>query len=87
MSRYILDTDSLSLYERGHPALLSAFLACHAESTAQVILADPGRTRCGQFSTKMNAEGYRRTEQRLNFTGAETSSRRGRIMSFTRSHT
>jgi predicted nicotinamide N-methyase len=87
LGRFDLIVGSDLLYERGHPALLSAFLACHTESAAQVILADPGRARCGQFSSKMNAEGYSRTEQRLNFAGAETASRRGRIMNFTRRHT
>lgn len=86
LGRFDLIVGSDLLYERGHPALLSAFLACHTESTAQVLLADPGRTRCGQFSTKMSAEGYSHTEQRLDFAGADTPSHRGRIMNFVRSH-
>ena len=86
LGRFDLIVGSDLLYERGHPALLSAFLTCHTESTAQVILADPGRTRCGQFSTMMSAEGYSHTEQRLNFASADTPSPRGRIMNFVRSH-
>ncbi len=45
-----------------------------------------GRTRCGQFSTNMAAEGYIRTDQRLHFAGADTQKPRDRIMSFVRSH-
>ena len=72
------------LYERGHPVLLSAFLACHTESAARVILADPGRSRCGQFSSQMSAAGYSRTEQRFQYAGAEITKSRGRLMSFAR---
>ena len=72
------------LYERGHPALLSAFLACHTESAARVILADPGRSRCGQFSSQMSSAGYSRTEQRFQCAGAEITKPRGRMMSFAR---
>lgn len=82
LGRFDLIVGSDLLYERGHPTLLSTFLACHTESTAQVILADPGRNRCGQFGTKMAAEGYSRSEQRLQLAGATAS--RGRIMSFVR---
>ena len=85
LGRFDLIIGSDLLYEAGHPALLSAFLACHTESAANVILADPGRTHCGQFSTRMAAEGYSRTEQRQHFTGADTPALRGRIMSFARS--
>ncbi len=84
LGRFDLIVGSDLLYERSHPALLSAFLACHTEAAAQVILADPGRKRCGEFSTKMAIEGYTRSEQRLNLTGDTTSSPRGRMMSFVR---
>ena len=82
LGRFDLIVGSDLLYERGHPTMLSTFLACHTEATARVVLADPGRTRCGQFSTKMAAEGYASSNQRLQFAGAMTS--RGRIMSFVR---
>jgi hypothetical protein len=45
-------------------------------------LADPGRTRYGQFSAKMAAEGYTSSEQRLQFAGATAP--QGRLMSFVR---
>lgn len=84
LGRFDLIVGSDLLYERGHPALLAAFLACHANPIAQVILTDPGRTYCGQFSTKMAAQGYTRTERRRHFTGSEPPTSRGRIMSFIR---
>ena len=84
LGRFDLIVGSDLLYERGHPALLSAFLACHTESTAQVILADPGRKRCGQFSSQMNAEGYSRTEQRFHCSGEASAQPHGRMMSFAR---
>jgi len=82
LGRFDLIVGSDLLYEPGHPALLAAFLACHTESAAQVIVADPGRTRCGQFSTKMTAEGYTRGEQRFHFDNPTAP--RGRILSFAR---
>jgi len=85
LGRFDLIVGSDLLYERGHPALLSAFLANHTEAAARVILADPGRKRCGQFSAKMAIEGYTRSEQRLDSTGDPTPSPRGRMMNFVRS--
>jgi len=84
LGRFDLIVGSDLLYERGHPALLSLFLACHTESAAQVILADPGRNRCGQFSNQMSSAGYSRTEQRFHCAGEESSKARGRVMSFAR---
>jgi predicted nicotinamide N-methyase len=84
LGRFDLIVGSDLLYERGHPALLSAFLACHTESAAQVILADPGRKRCGQFSSQMNAAGYSRTEQRFHCSGEASIHPHGRMMSFAR---
>jgi predicted nicotinamide N-methyase len=85
LGRFDLIVGSDLLYERGHPAMLSAFLACHTEASAQVILADPGRKRCGQFSAKMALEGYTRSEQQLDLTVYPMPSQRGRMMSFVRS--
>jgi predicted nicotinamide N-methyase len=84
LGRFDLIVGSDLLYERGHPALLSTFLACHTESAAQIILADPGRKRCGQFSSQMNAAGYSRTEQRFHCSGEASIQPHGRMMSFAR---
>lgn len=84
LGRFDLIVGSDLLYESGHPALLAAFLANHTEAAAQVIVADPGRKLCGQFSAKMAIEGYTRSEQRLDFTGSATAAPRGRMMRFLR---
>lgn len=85
LGRFDLIIGSDLLYERGHPAELAGFLARHAESVAQVLMADPGRSGCGKFSAEMSAEGYTRGEQRLHLPGADSPMARGRIMSFVRS--
>ena len=84
LGRFDLVIGSDLLYERGHPAELSAFLACHTESAAQVIMVDPGRSRCGKFSAEMSGEGYTRTEQPMQLPGADAPTSRGRLMSFVR---
>ncbi len=81
LGRFDIIIGSDLLYERGHPAALSAFLARHAEPAAQVIMVDPGRSYCGRFGTEMGLEGYDRTEQRVCFTDTP---KRGRIMRFVR---
>ena len=85
LGRFDLIIGSDLLYEPGHPVLLSTFLACHSNKISRVILTDPGRSRCGQFSTKMAVEGYTRTEERRYFEGTAASIAKGRILNFSRS--
>lgn len=84
LGRFDLIVGSDLLYERGQPALLADFLTHHTESAAEVILTDPGRSLCGQFSAKMAAEGYTRSERRLRFDESNTEPPRGRVMNFVR---
>lgn len=84
LGRFDLIIGSDVLYERDHPALLAAFLACHANAVARVLMTDPGRRYCGEFNTRMSAQGYSRTERRLRFAGSDLPHPRGRIMSFAR---
>lgn len=84
LGRFDLIVGSDLLYERGQPALLADFLTHHTEPVAQVIVTDPGRSHCGQFGTKMAAEGFTRSERRFDLDGAATRSPRGRMMSFVR---
>ena len=72
------------LYERDHPRLLAGFIAAHAKPRAQVVLADPGRRLCGQFSSAMAKQGYARTEKRMAFAPSDIAPFRSRIMSFVR---
>lgn len=72
------------LYERDHPALLSGFVAQHANPVSEVIVSDPGRPHCGRFAKLMIEQGYVRTDRRFRATGSEGPAPRGRIMSFVR---
>ncbi|MGQ0666100.1 MAG: class I SAM-dependent methyltransferase [Nitrospiraceae bacterium] len=78
LGRFDLIIGSDLLYERDHPALLAGFLAHHASQVCQILLADPGRTYCGQFHTQMTTQGYVRTESRFGLSG--------RLFSFVRTH-
>jgi predicted nicotinamide N-methyase len=84
LGRFDLIIGSDLLYERGHPGLLAGFLASHAKHAAQILLADPGRDRCGQFGSRMALQGYQRTEKRMAFAASDAGPHRGRIMSFVR---
>jgi predicted nicotinamide N-methyase len=72
------------LYERDQPALLAGFLGRHARADAEVVIADPGRAQCGQFSRRLEAQGYARTEKRRALEPGERPPYRGRIMTFRR---
>lgn len=56
------------LYERDHPSLLAEFIRLHARPSCTVLISEPGRGYRGQFSSKLLAQGYTRSEQP--FTGA-----------------
>lgn len=86
LGRFDLIIGSDLLYERDHPSLLAGFLACHANSACEILLADPGRTHCGQFSAKMASQGYACTELRFRLTKSHRSCPRGRFLSFVRTH-
>lgn len=86
LGRFDLIIGSDLLYERDHPALLAGFLASHANPTCQILLADPGRSRCGQFSTHLAAQGYARTDCPLHLPEGSMPFPSGRILSFIRTH-
>lgn len=65
LGRFDLFIGSDLLYERDHAALLAGFIARHANSVAQLLLADPGRGYVRPFSTLMAAQGYTRTAQHM----------------------
>lgn len=71
------------LYERDHPAMLADFLARHARPVARILIADPGRGHRRQFSKRMAAQGYTRSEQPFRIGGCDID-RKGRILSFAR---
>lgn len=84
LGRFDLIIGSDLLYERNHPALLAGFLADHARPTCQILLADPGRNRCGQISAKLISQGYGCTEMPLEFGEPHRPSHRGRLLNFVR---
>ena len=55
----------------------------HDAAVEEVLVADPGRGYRGQFSKRLVAEGFARTEMPCRAGGAEIESK-GRILRFTR---
>lgn len=86
LGRFDLIIGSDLLYERTHPALLAAFLADHAKPICQILLADPGRNRCGQISAKLISQGYGCMGLRLELRESHKPSHRGRLLNFVRGH-
>lgn len=86
LGRFDLIIGSDLLYERDLPATLAGFLADHANPNCQILLADPGRHRCGEFTSAMATQQYNRTEWRLRFTDRTQPFYQGRLLSFTRAH-
>jgi predicted nicotinamide N-methyase len=86
LERFDLIIGSDLLYERDHPSLLAGFLSVHANPTCQILLADPGRSRCGQISAKLLSQGYTRTESQLHLAEPHTPAHRGRLLNFVRTH-
>jgi ETFB lysine methyltransferase len=64
LGRFDLIIGADLLYEPNHPALLAAFISCHAAPGAQVVIADPGRRQLSEFNKLMAAQGYARTEKK-----------------------
>ncbi len=87
LGRYDLILGSDLLYERDHAALLAGFIDLHANPTAQVLIADPGRGYVSPFSVLMTALGYVRSTSVMpmaNSIGMPDS--RGRLFSYTRNN-
>ncbi len=84
LGRFDLIIGSDLLYERNHPSLLAGFLAGHDKPTCQILLADPGRHRCGEMSAKLTAQGYGCMEIPLVVSEPHTSSHHGRLLNFIR---
>ena len=84
LGRFDLIIGSDLLYERNHPTLLAGFLAAHAKPTCQILLADPGRHRCGEISAKLTSQGYGCTETTLALSEPLRPSHRGRLLNFIR---
>ncbi|HMS85533.1 MAG TPA: methyltransferase domain-containing protein [Nitrospira sp.] len=86
LGRFDLIIGSDLLYERNHPTLLAGFLVGHAKPTCQILLADPGRHRCGEMSAKLTSQGYGCTKMNLRSCESSTPSHSGRLLNFVRPH-
>jgi predicted nicotinamide N-methyase len=85
LGHYDLIIGSDLLYERDHAALLARFIEHHANTTAQVLIADPGRGYVKPFSTLLAAQGFVRSEQRMPMAGSVgMPASRGQLFSFMR---
>lgn len=71
------------LYESDHPDALLGFIDRHTHPSAEVIVADPGRSQRTRFGARMRGEGYAQHDERVLLAGDDTV-RRGRIMRFQR---
>ena len=83
---YDLIIGSDLLYERDHAVMLAHCIASHAQTQAEVLIADPGRGYSAAFSRLMIAQGFSRHAQPLlmhNSIGMPDS--RGQLFSFRRS--
>jgi predicted nicotinamide N-methyase len=84
LGKFDLIIGSDVLYEPDHAALLAGFIERHTQALSVVFVADPGRGYRGQFSKRLAAQGYVRTELPCRAGGAEIQAR-GRILKFERS--
>jgi len=85
LDRYDLILGSDLLYERDHAALLAGFVAVHASTAAEVLIADPGRGYVKAFSALLAAQGFVRSAQPLPMAGSlGMPPTRGQLFSFVR---
>lgn len=84
LGRFDLIIGSDILYERQHPAQVAAFLALHANPTAEVVFTDPGRGRCGQLRRRLAEQGYGCVDDHRRFETHETPPFKGRLSLYRR---
>ncbi len=82
--RFDLIIGSDVLYERGHPALLAAFIQRHATPTAEVVLVDPDRGNRPAFTRAMGANGFTLEETRIAQVPGSDTPYKGRVLRYTR---
>ena len=68
------------LYEAGHVALLADVVARHANASAEVVIADPGRGNANRFSRAIGSQGFH-----LAPAVRDPAMHRGRLLHYTRS--
>lgn len=87
LGRFDLIIGSDLLYERDLPALLAAFIECHAEPRCEVIIVDPNRGNRSAFNRHMRNFGFVGTERMVAvLPGMLKEAYKGRVLSYTREH-
>ena len=84
LGRFGLIIGSDVLYERDHVALLSAFLAEHAEPDCEILITDPGRNHANALTGALARQGYRCDQQRRAFHADDKPPFRGRLLHYHR---
>ncbi|MFC6841720.1 class I SAM-dependent methyltransferase [Xanthomonas theicola] len=85
LGRFDVIIGSDVLYEHQHPRLLAALLARHAATSAEVLIADPGRGNSAALTRALAAQGYTLSEQReLQLGPADLPPYRGRVLRYRR---
>ncbi len=74
------------LYERNHPALLSAFIDRHSKPTVEVIIIDPDRRQQREFIRAMQSLDYIYSMARAPTLQAERLHFKGKIMTYRRNN-
>lgn len=84
LGKFDLIIGSDVLYEPGHPAAVSEFINCHADTHAEVIIVDPNRGNRSNFTKKMIALGYTHDFNKFDETDINEARCKGRILRYQR---
>jgi predicted nicotinamide N-methyase len=84
LGRFDVIIGSDVLYERDQPARLAAFIAAHAEATAEIVIVDPDRGNRPAFNRHMGQLGFAYTEIRLRVLPGTAHPFKGRILNYRR---
>ena len=77
-------TRSDVLYEQDHAALMAEVIRRHANPTAEVVVADPGRGNSARFSRMLDQQGFGLESTRHAMDEADTAPFRGRLLHYSR---
>ncbi len=72
------------LYEQDHAALMADVIRRHANPTAEVVVADPGRGNSARFSRMLDQQGFGLESTRHAMDEADTAPFRGRLLHYSR---
>jgi predicted nicotinamide N-methyase len=85
LGRFDLIIGSDLLYERDLPALLAAFIECHAMPRCEVVIVDPNRGNRPAFNRHMRELGYVGSERMVALLpGHLNEAYKGRVLSYRR---